>query len=75
MCGLFGTHKNHKISTTAEMQKINDDIADTGREFLKSSVDIANLKTCQSYADYLQVKAKEKVKSCKSHAMKMYEVG
>ena len=56
------------------MQKINDDIADSSREFLKSAVDIAQLKNCQSYSDYLQAKAKEKVKSCKSHAMKMYEV-
>ena len=74
MCGLFGTHKNHKISTTAELQKLNEDIAEDGQAFLRASVDFVQLKTSNSYADFMQAKAKERVKACKSHAMKIYEV-
>jgi len=74
MCGLFGTHKNHKISTTGELQKLNDDIAEDGQAFLRAALDFAQLKASHSYADYLQAKAKEKVKACKTLAMKVYEV-
>ena len=74
MCGLFGTHKNHKISTTAELQKLNEDIAEDGQAFLRAAIDFTQLKASHSYAEFLQAKAKEKVKACKSHAMKIYEV-
>ena len=74
MCGLFGTHKGHKISTGAELKKLNDEMAEDSREFLKSVIDFNTLKGCTSYGDYLQAKAKEKVKACKGVAMKVYEV-
>lgn len=74
MCGLFGTHKNHKISTNGELQKLNSDIAEDGQAFLRAAIDFAQLKASHSYADFMQAKAKEKVKACKSHAMKIYEV-
>lgn len=74
MCGLFGTHKGHKIGTAAELKKINEDLAEDGKDFLKAAVDFAQLKASHSYAELLQTKAKEKVKTCKSVAMRVYEV-
>ena len=74
MCGLFGTHKNHKISTSSELKKLNDNMAVDSREFLKSIIDFNQLKSSHSYADYLQAKAKDRVKACKTVAMKVYEV-
>lgn len=75
MCGLFGVHKNHNISTTTELKKLNDEMVREGQEFLKQVIDLAQLKSSHSYGEYLESKAKAKVKTCKNMAMKIYEVG
>ena len=75
MCGLFGAHKSHKMSTTTELESLNDDIIEKARVFLKQSVDVEQLKTCESYSEYLQGKGKARIRVCRNMAQKMYEVG
>lgn len=74
MCGLFGAHKNHNMSTTIELKQLNENIIGRSTTFLQQTVDVANLKDSRSYSEYLQTKSKSKVKACRSAAQKVYEV-
>ena len=74
MCGLFGAHKNHNMSTTIELKQLNENIIGRSTTFLQQTVDVANLKDSRSYSEYLQIKSKSKVKACRSAAQKVYEV-
>lgn len=74
MCGLFGAHKNHEISTNSELKKINAIIIEESKGFLKHVIDTNQLKTCNSYNEYLQMKAKAKIKLCRGMALKAYQV-
>ena len=74
MCGLFGSHKNHKMSTSSELRKLNENIIEKGKEFLDQSIDVDRLRDCESYSEYLQGQGRTKIKMYKSTAQRVYDV-
>lgn len=75
MCGLFGTHKSHKITTNTELRNLNNNIAKKTQESLKEIADLKILRRCDSFQQYLDMKVKSKLLSYKKTVAGVYEVG
>ena len=74
MCGLFGFHKNHDINTINEIRTLNEQLIDRNKDFLIREVEIEHLRSSDSYAEYLQMKSKAKLKNYKNSVQRAYEV-
>lgn len=75
MCGLFGSHKGHKIITSSELKKINDKVISESKLFLKEVMDLGKMKKYLTAREYVDSRVKTKITEIKKLVMGMYEVG
>lgn len=73
ICGLFGLHKNHKITTGVELKKLNEEILKTNRDWLKGVVDIKEIEKSESLSRFVRSKADKMIGDYKKSIFKVYE--
>lgn len=73
MCGLFGIHKSHKITTNVELRNLNEQILSTNRNWLEGMVDLEDIDNCENLSDYIQNQAKIQINNYKRNILKVYE--
>ncbi len=73
MCGLFGIHKAHKITTNVELRNLSEQILVTNRKWLEGMVDLEDIDNCDNLSDYVQNQAKIQINNYKRNILKVYE--
>ena len=53
MCGIFGRHKNHKITTDEELKELNLGLIEQNKGGLKSLADLKVLRKKDNFEDYI----------------------
>lgn len=74
MCGLFGTHKNHKITTNIELKVLNSQIIKVHRTLLNGLADISEVKNSEDLKEYMQTKVSVQRKIYRDKIIQAYEV-
>lgn len=75
ICGLFGNHKNHKITTGGELKDLNKKLIERSQEELLKIADLKKLRNQSSFIDYIGAMTNEKVEEFGVGIMKASEVG
>lgn len=72
LCGLFGSHKEHKITTQNELKDLNNQLIESHKKWLNELIDLEELDSINNFKDYIQYKTKGKMKELKKKALKVY---
>lgn len=75
MCGLFGLHKNHRITTKAELKTFNNNIIETNIKWMGELFEAQNLDKFDSYEELLRDKADFILEESKQKIASVFNVG
>ena len=74
MCGLFGIHKNHKITTKAELRTFNNNIIGTNIKWMEKLFNGQKMDKYHSYADLIQNEANSILEESKQRIASVFNV-
>lgn len=75
MCGLFGVHKDHKITTDSELKDFNANLITNNSEKLKDLLHMKTIRKNNSFEEYIEAKTRECVKGYKKGITEVTDVG
>lgn len=75
MCGIFGRHKNHKITTDGELKEMNFRLIEQNKGGLKELVDFKILRKNESFKEYVESVTKSAQERYKERVLEEGEVG
>lgn len=73
MCGLFGVHKKHKITTKEELKDLNKEMIEANRNWVVKMGDFDNLKKSNDFVEFLKEKIKPVMQENKKKALNVYK--
>ena len=74
LCGLFGEHKDHKITTKNEIKDINQSILDNSSEKIKNFIFLKDFGKFDNVSDLISNKIKANLKANKKILLTEYNV-
>ena len=74
LCGLFGTHKDHNITTKDELKNINEKILDYSSEKMKGIIFSDDIKKFKNLDNLILNNIKNVLKKNKSNLLSHYNV-
>lgn len=72
MCGLFGGHKNHKLTTFPELRALNESLIQGNRKMFTEKTEVKEIKEFDSLNKFLEKKASNKSKELKKTINKLH---
>lgn len=75
MCGLFGLHKSHRITTKAELKTFNNNIIETNIKWMGELFNTQNLDKFGTYEELLRDRADLILEESKQKIASMFNVG
>lgn len=74
ICGLFGSHKGHKIITGVELKKLNNNMITETKKYINEAMEFDKLKKCQTVREYAESILKSRVSTIRKTVTGIYEV-
>ena len=74
LCGLFGLHKDHKITTNKELKSINSTIIETTKNNFETFTFFEDYSKNENFSDLVRIEVDKYLKKSKDVLMKQYHV-